>query len=708
MPDRPDPWRVRAAQLDLDHPGAAASVLTLANGALGVRGVPDSPAPDRGPGTLLAGVWEEFDHTYAERAYGYPLVDERLVPVVDAWALGWAADGAPVADTGATRVLDLRRLLEREIEVRTPGGARLTLTATRLVSLVRREVVATRWHVRAHDAARVTALPVPGCGHADATGADDLDPEPGLGTTHCRHEPGGSVVHQRAHRSGRALAARTGHAVRAGDGTRVAWHPGPHAATLDADLPAGGWLEVEVLAAYAAGTDADALDGRAGRALAEARAAGWDRLLREQEAALDAVWERGDVRVEGDDVLQQAVRYALFQVVQASARVEGSGVRAKGLAGTGYHGHTFWDSECFVLPVLDHVLPEAAQAHLRWRHGTLALARERAAELGLPGAAFPWRTISGRECSGYWPAGTAAFHVGADVAFAAARHVATTGDEDFAREVGVDLLVATARLWAGRGHHAADGFHLDGVTGPDEYTAVVDDNAYTNLMARRNLRGAADAAERFPAEAGRLGVTADERAAWRRAADRMVVPYSPTWASPSSTPGSPGTRPGTSAPRRPPGTRWPTTRRSSSSTAARSSSRPTSCSPCTWRARRSTPSRSAGTSPTTSRSPSATRPCPPPRRRWSPRRWGTRTWRTRTPGSARSSTCRTCARRPRGACTSPRSRARGPRWWPGWAGCGTTTARCTSRRGCRGGSRASCSGCSRAAPGPRSTCDPAR
>nr|WP_247600714.1 glycosyl hydrolase family 65 protein [Cellulomonas hominis] len=452
----------------------------------------------------------------------------RLVPVVDAWALGWAADGAPVADTGATRVLDLRRgLLEREIEVRTPGGARLTLTATRLVSLVRREVVATRWHVRAHDAARVTALPVPGCGHADATGADDLDPEPGLGTTHCRHEPGGSVVHQRAHRSGRALAARTGHAVRAGDGTRVAWHPGPHAATLDADLPAGGWLEVEVLAAYAAGTDADALDGRAGRALAEARAAGWDRLLREQEAALDAVWERGDVRVEGDDVLQQAVRYALFQVVQASARVEGSGVRAKGLAGTGYHGHTFWDSECFVLPVLDHVLPEAAQAHLRWRHGTLALARERAAELGLPGAAFPWRTISGRECSGYWPAGTAAFHVGADVAFAAARHVATTGDEDFAREVGVDLLVATARLWAGRGHHAADGFHLDGVTGPDEYTAVVDDNAYTNLMARRNLRGAADAAERFPAEAGRLGVTADERAAWRRAADRMVVPYSP-------------------------------------------------------------------------------------------------------------------------------------------------------------------------------------
>lgn len=535
MPHHDTPWTVLESGLDLHHPEAAATVLTLANGYVGVRGVPDERPEGSSPGTFLAAVYEEFDHVYPERAYADPEIEERLLPVVDAWALGWSVDGHPLEghpdDTphgtvaAHDRTLDLRHgHLARESRWTAPSGGSVTVTSRRLVSLVRREVVATRWRVRARDAVTLTARPVPGCRHRDEA-VPGTEREPGVRTLSCRHDAEGSAVHQRAVRSGREVVARTVHHVTASEGVDPIWRTAPGGATLAVDLPAGAWVEVVVLAVYAAGTDAETLHTHADTVLRAADAAGWDRLVHEHEAELAAVWDRGDVVVEGDDEMQQALRYSLFQVVQASARVRGMGIRAKGLAGIGYEGHTFWDSEAFVLPVLDHVLPGAAADHLAWRSATLPLARERAAELGLPGVAFPWRTISGRECSGYWPAGTAALHVNADIAYAAARHVAVTGDEVFARDIAAELVIETARLWAGRGHHTPEGFRIDGVTGPDEYTAVVDNNAFTNLMARANLRSAAAVAERHPDVADRLGVTGPERDAWRRAADRMMVPY---------------------------------------------------------------------------------------------------------------------------------------------------------------------------------------
>jgi alpha,alpha-trehalose phosphorylase len=179
-----------------------------------------------------------------------------------------------------------------------------------------------------------------------------------------------------------------------------------------------------------------------------------------------------------------------------------------------------------VLPVLSYTAPGAARDALGWRRDTLELARERAAQLGLAGAAFPWRTIDGRECSGYWPAGTAAVHIGADIADAVLRYQHVVEDPDFERETGLPLLVETARLWRALGHHDRKGrFRIPGVTGPDEYSALSDDNVYTNLMARRNLLGAADAVERHADVARALGVDGEEVEAWRAAAGSMYVPY---------------------------------------------------------------------------------------------------------------------------------------------------------------------------------------
>jgi alpha,alpha-trehalose phosphorylase len=220
------------------------------------------------------------------------------------------------------------------------------------------------------------------------------------------------------------------------------------------------------------------------------------------------------------------VRFGLFHILQAGARAEYRPIAAKGLTGSGYDGHTFWDTETYVLPVLMYTQPSAAADALRWRHLVLDEARRHAADLGLAGAAFPWRTIRGQETSGYWPAGTAAFHINADIADAVSRYVDATEDHKFETEVGLELLVETARLWRSLGQHDAIGhFRIEGVTGPDEYSAVKDNNVYTNLMAQRNLACAADAAARLPSEVEALGVTTEEAASWRDAANAMYIPF---------------------------------------------------------------------------------------------------------------------------------------------------------------------------------------
>ncbi len=247
-----------------------------------------------------------------------------------------------------------------------------------------------------------------------------------------------------------------------------------------------------------------ALQDQVSAALAAAHSVGWDGLVASQKEFLDEFWKRADVEVEGDAELQQATRFGLFHVLQAGARTEQRAIAAKGLTGSGYDGHTFWDSEAFVLPVLSMTRPQAAADALRWRHATLDRARARAKQLELSGAAFPWRTIHGEECSGYWPAGTAAFHINADIANAVIRYQKAADDEDFEREVGTELLIETARLWHSLGHcDTHGGFRIDGVTGPDEYSAIADNNVYTNLMAGRNLEAAADAANKYP-EAGEV------------------------------------------------------------------------------------------------------------------------------------------------------------------------------------------------------------
>jgi len=426
-------------------------------------------------------------------------------------------------------------VLRRTVEWKSPAEQAVRVSSTRLVSFSQRAVAAIAYEVEPVDQATRVVVQSELLAN-EPTPRDDQDPRaaaalrsPLRSQIFDEYHLGAILVHATA-ASGLTAGAAMDHVIEGPDGTRQTIEAREDLARLlvATRLEPGERLRVVKFLAYgwSGRRSPAALRDQVRASMAEARMSDWDGLVADQRAFLDAFWERADVEIEGDLDLQQAVRFALFHTLQAGARAEQRAIAAKGLTGPGYDGHAFWDTETFVLPLLTYTESNAARDALRWRQRTLPLARERARELGLKGAAFPWRTIRGEECSGYWPAGTAAFHINAAVADAAVRYQAAGDDESFAAGPGTELLIETARLWRSLGHHDSAGrFRIDGVTGPDEYSAVADNNVYTNLMAERNMREAFAAVERHPKEAARLGVDEEEAASWRDAAEAMFIPY---------------------------------------------------------------------------------------------------------------------------------------------------------------------------------------
>ncbi len=536
-----EPWAVRECGLDLAALGQTESVFALANGHIGLRGNLDEGDPHALPGSYLNSFYELRPLPYPEGGYGYPESGQTIINVTNGKLIRLLVDDEPLDVRygelrSHERVLDLRAgMLTRRFEWVSPAGKAVRVSSQRLVSLVQRAVAAINYDIEPVDAPVLLVLQSELFANEQLPATTD-DPrvaaalfEPLVAEQHRCNDTGATLTHSARH-SGLRMAAAMDHEVVGPSRTEFHSSATEHVArtTVICRLEPGQRLRIVKYLAYGWSSQRTfpALSDQVRAALAAARYTGWTGLSTEQRRYLDDFWAAADVEVEGNPQLQQAVRFALFHVLQAGARAEQRGIAAKGLTGPGYDGHTFWDTETFVLPLLSHTVPDAAADALRWRQQTLPLAIERAGQLGLAGAAFPWRTIRGQECSGYWPAGTAAFHVNADIADAAIRHVTATGDADFERDIALELLVQTARLWRSLGHHDVQGnFRIDGVTGPDEYSAVADNNVYTNLMAQRNLRAAAAAVERHLEKAATFGVDSEETASWRDAAAAMIVPY---------------------------------------------------------------------------------------------------------------------------------------------------------------------------------------
>ncbi|WP_109032545.1 glycoside hydrolase family 65 protein [Streptomyces rubrogriseus] len=537
-----EPWALTETPLNMELLPQSESVFALSNGHVGWRGNLDEGEPHGMPGTYLNGFHELHPLPYSERAHGYPESGQTAINVTNGKVIRLLVDDTPFDLRYGRllkheRVLDLRAgQLQRECEWKSPAGHTIRVRAARLVSFTQRAIAAVAYEVEAIDTSVAVVvqselianeeLPTPANDPRTAVAlTSPLDPEDDEAVDNRLR-----LIH-RTRRSGLRVATAADHVVEGPPGTRSSCESKPDVArlTVTSRLAPGQKLRIEKTVAYgwSGVRSLPALRDQVEAALVAAADAGWRGLATEQRRYLDEFWARSDVEVDGDAELQQAVRFALFHVLQAGARAEECALPSKGLTGTGYDGHSFWDTEIFVLPLLIYTSPDGAAEALRWRQRTLPQARIRARQLGLRGAAFPWRTIDGSECSAYWPAGTAAFHINAGIADAVARYVSATGDAEFGRTIGLELLVETARLWMSLGHFdAAGAFHIDGVTGPDEYSAIKDDNLYTNLMAGRNLRAAAETAARWHRETAAMGVGEKEVAAWIEAAKSVHVPYS--------------------------------------------------------------------------------------------------------------------------------------------------------------------------------------
>jgi alpha,alpha-trehalose phosphorylase len=551
-----DEWRIVEHEFTLDWMGNAESIFAVANGFMGIRGTFEEGRPSIEAGTFCNGFHETWPIVHAEEAYGFARTGQTIVNVPDTTVIKLYVDDEPLylptaRLTQYERYLDLREgVLERDLNWSSPAGKQVRVKSRRIVSFEHRHLGAIEYEVTVDSDAPVVlssqmlnrqdAMPLdePRNGGEDPRRSRGFGHRVLLAREHVERDHR-LISGYRTANSRMTLGVGTDHVIETDNpwSASTSWTEDLGKVVYTVDARAGVPIRITEYFTYhtSRAVPAAELVDRAGRSLDRAKRDGFEALADAQRAYLDDFWERADVRVDGPRRIQQAIRWNLFQLLQSAARAEGTGIPAKGLTGQAYEGHYFWDTEIYVLPFLSYTEPRVVRNLLRFRHSMLDASRARAEELSEKGALFPWRTINGEEASSYYAAGTAQYHIDADVAYAIKRYVDVRGDHDFLADTGAEILVETARMWVNLGFHSprTDAFHIHGVTGPDEYTTVVNDNAFTNLMARRNLRYAVEVARWLGTErpdahrrlVHATGLAPEELDAWEHAADRMYIPY---------------------------------------------------------------------------------------------------------------------------------------------------------------------------------------
>lgn len=557
-----DPWCLRETTYRVDDLGTTETLFSVGNGYLGMRGNPDEGRDAIAHGTFINGFHETWPIRHAEAAFGFARTGQTIVNVPDAKLMKVYVDDEPLilgtADLESyERTLDFRDgVLRRCLVWRTPSGKLVKVESTRMVSMTQRHlavlslevtmlegdapIVISSQLLNRQDGEDEYHVPYEAMGEGtDPRKAAAFDERVLLPRHHYAREDR-MMLGYRTARSQMTIAVAADHVLHTDDEHEliVRGEEDLAKAVYRIEATQGRTVRLDKLVAYhsSRGVPVRELSDRCDRTLDRAQRQTAGHYLTEQRAWFDRFWETSDVEIDGDDALQQATRFNLFTIAQASARADRQGVPAKGVTGSGYEGHYFWDTEVYVVPFLAFTQPQVARNLLHFRNRMLPAARQRAREMAQSGALFPWRTINGEEASAYYAAGSAQMHINADIAYALMQYVGATNDVQFLVRDGVDLLVETARMWAELGFWRTNGqptFHIHGVTGPDEYTTVVNNNLFTNVMARFNLERAAvvveQIQERLPEAyeklVHRLGLSGCEVAEWKRCAAGMTIPF---------------------------------------------------------------------------------------------------------------------------------------------------------------------------------------
>lgn len=557
-----DEWNIVEKRFHPEFLAQMETILSLGNGYLGMRGCPEEGGPNAENSTLINGFYETWPIEYGETAHGFATTGQTIVNVTDSKIIKLFVDDEPFWLPNATLLTFDRRLnmkagtLDREILWETPGGKQVLIRSRRLISFARRHVASISYSVTVLNADAFVVISSEMATKEPNLSAKVNDPRQTrafagrvlLPVKSYRNDRRVVLCHATA-RSRLTTACGTDHLLETScsHGCKVTHTDDFGQVAFTVEARSGSPIQLTKFMMYHTSrrVSAEELCGRLEWAMDHAMAQGFQSLLAEQERYMDNFWSRSDVRIREfrekrvkrtTVEIQQAIRFNLFHILQASARAEHTGVPAKGLTGQAYEGHYFWDTEIYLLPFLIYTFPRIARDLLMFRYRMLPQARARATQLGHRGAMFPWRTISGEEASAYYAAGTAQYHINADIMYALRKYVSATGDEPFLHNYGAEMLVETARFWLDLGFYSeAKGgrFCINSVTGPDEYNTVVNNNAFTNLMARENLLYAARTMESLHAAnpeaydevVRRTALELLEVGEWKHAAERMYVPY---------------------------------------------------------------------------------------------------------------------------------------------------------------------------------------
>jgi alpha,alpha-trehalose phosphorylase len=554
-----NPWKIIETSFYPKFLAQTETLFAIGNGYLGMRGTFDEGSPSANNGTFINGFHETWPIVYGEDAYGFARTGQTMLNVTDTKVIRLYVDDEPFHLPTASlqlyqRTLDMETgTLDREILWETPSGKRVLIESHRMVSLEHRHLAAISYQITLLNAdAPVEISSEMKADQPNPEGVDDPRKARGFKkkVLHARdHYARGLrlVLSHQAENSRMTLACGVDHVIETDCPWTVKTDVGPDGAraVFSVDARSGKPIQIVKFISYHTSRQAPTpeLCDRAERTLDRACRHGFEALLEGQKKYLNDFWTRSDIEIEevpdgkrecGE--MQQALRWNLFQILQAAARAEGVGIPAKGLTGQTYEGHYFWDTEIYLLPFLTYTAPSISRNLLRFRYSMLEQARLRAREVNQKGALFPWRTINGEEASAYYAAGTAQYHINADMAYALRKYVEITEDKSLLFDEGAEILVETARLWLDLGFYSArqgGSFCIHGVTGPDEYATVVNNNAFTNLMARENLRYAAETVtemqdlypQHFDTLVHRTGLDFSEVSQWQYAAESMYIPY---------------------------------------------------------------------------------------------------------------------------------------------------------------------------------------
>jgi len=556
-----EPWKISETSISLKNNLLSETIFSLGNGYIGMRGSFEEGLAGTdcrtNNGIYLNGFFESVPIPHSERGHGYAVNTQTMLNVTNSRIIELFLGEERFSMVTGTllnyeRTIDMRKgYLIRDLIWRSPKGHEVNISIKRLVSYKNRHLVAFSYEIEPLNFSAPIKIKSALSGAVDNHRHEEYDPRfsaslggLGLSTTDIQSDGEKAVMLQSTQRSKLKLACAMDNSLSGVKHKRVEIERTSTLVSVNYQFEGkkNEKVTLEKYVAYYTNRDypEDELCPLAERTVENSRNNGFQSLLSGQEEALTDYWRKTGIELEGDSFAERGLRFNLFHLFQAAGCEGKTGIGSKGLTSEGYDGHYFWDTEIYMIPFFCAVMPDQARKLLEYRYSILDFARLRARELSHPrGALFPWRTIAGEEGSSYYPAGTAQYHINAAIAYAVCKYIEMTGDYDFMLSQGAEIIFETARLWEDLGAYISrkgNRFCFHEVTGPDEYTALVNNNCYTNLMASWHLDFAAKTARRlskeYPEEfnkiADKIGLQNEEPAAWQRAAASMFIPYDDT------------------------------------------------------------------------------------------------------------------------------------------------------------------------------------